>query len=179
VVFTELSVPGVWLVHADVFPDDRGSFIRAWMPEEFASRGLETGIAQCSMATNHRRGTIRGMHYQTAPHEEVKLVRVVRGAIFDVAVDLRPDSPTYRQWVGAELTADNRHALYLPKGMAHGYQTLTDDVEVLYFVSTPYAPAHARGVRWNDAAFGIDWPLGAPTLIHDRDATYPDFAPTR
>lgn len=173
--FTELLIPGVWQVDADVFPDARGAFIRAWMPDEFASRGLETGIAQCSMATNHHRGTIRGLHYQSAPHEEVKVVRVVRGAIFDVAVDLRPDSPTFRRWVGVELSAGNRRLLYLPKGMAHGYQTLTDDTEILYFVSAPYSPPHQQGVRWNDPAFGIDWPLGAPTMIHDRDATYPDF----
>src|SRR5690349_1649213 len=106
--FEELPIPGVWLVDADVFPDDRGAFARAWMPEEFAARGLDTTVAQCSLTTNHRRGTIRGIHYQTPPFDEVKLVRAVRGGIFDVAVDLRPDSPTYCQWVGAELTSDNR-----------------------------------------------------------------------
>jgi len=177
--FTELAIPGVWQVDADVFSDNRGAFIRAWMPDEFAARGLETTIAQCSMATNNRRGTIRGLHYQSAPVEEVKVVRVVKGAIFDVAVDLRPDSPTFRRWVGVELSAENRRLLYLPKGMAHGYQTLTDDAEILYFVSAPYSPPHQQGVRWDDPAFAIAWPLGAPTLIHERDATYPDFAVTR
>lgn len=173
---TETELAGVWLIDADVFPDARGSFIRAWLPEEFQARGLETTIAQCSMATNHRRGTIRGMHYQAAPFEEVKVVRAVCGAIFDVAVDLRPDSPTFRRWIGAELSAANRRSLYLPGGVAHGYQTLTDNAEVLYFVSAPYAPSHAGGVRWNDPAFAIAWPLGAPTMINDRDASYPDVA---
>ena len=176
--FSETKIAGTWVVEPDVFADDRGSFARAWVPEEFEARGLDTGIAQCSMASNHRRGTIRGLHYQVAPLEEVKLVRVVRGAIFDVAVDLRPGSPTFRQWVGAELTSDNRHAFYLPRGFAHGYQTLSDDTEVLYFVSAAYTPALQRGVRWNDPAFGIVWPLGAPTVIHDRDAGYPDFTGT-
>ena len=173
--FTELDIPGVWLVTPDIFPDDRGSFIRAWVPDEFAAHGLDTSIAQCSVATNHRRGTLRGMHFQAAPYEEVKVVRATHGAIFDVAVDLRADSPTFQKWVGVELSAQNRQSLYLPKGVAHGYQTLTDNAEVLYFVSAPYMPSHQRGVRWNDAAFGIDWPLGQPTTIHERDASYPDF----
>jgi dTDP-4-dehydrorhamnose 3,5-epimerase len=128
------------------------------------------------MASNHRRGTVRGMHYQSAPHQEVKVVRVVRGAIFDVAVDLRPGSPTFRQWVGVELSAANRRVLYVPTGLAHGYQTLEDDTDVLYFVSAPYVPALQQGVRWNDPAIGIDWPLGTPTIIHPRDAAYPDLA---
>ena len=173
--FTKLDISGVWLVTPDIFADDRGSFIRAWVPDEFAAHGLDTAIAQCSMATNHRRGTIRGMHFQTAPYEEVKLVRATHGSIFDVAVDLRADSPTFRKWVGIELSAANRQALYLPQGVAHGYQTLTDNAEVLYFVSAPYMPSHQRGVRWDDGAFGIDWPLGRPTTIHERDASYPDF----
>jgi dTDP-4-dehydrorhamnose 3,5-epimerase len=117
------------------------------------------------------------MHYQAAPFEEAKIVRVVRGAIFDVAVDLRPSSPTYRQWVGFELTADDRRIMYIPAGCAHGYQTLVDETEVFYFVSAAYSPPHQRGVRWNDPAFGIEWPLGAPTSIHDRDASYPDVEP--
>ena len=173
--FTQLNLPGVWLLDADTFVDDRGSFTRLWMPDELAARGLETVVSQCSMASNRRRGTIRGMHYQLAPFEEVKVVRATRGAIFDVAVDLRPDSPTYRQWTGVELSADNRRALYLPRGVAHGYQTLSDDADVLYLISAPYAPNHQRGVRWNDPAFGIDWPLGAPTIINTRDAEYPDY----
>jgi dTDP-4-dehydrorhamnose 3,5-epimerase len=174
--FTETRIAGVWTVDSDVFADDRGAFVRAWMPTEFAAHGLETRLEQCSMASNHRRGTVRGMHYQSAPHQEVKVVRVVRGAIFDVAVDLRPGSPTFRQWVGVELSAANRRVLYVPAGLAHGYQTLEDDTDVLYFVSAPYVPALQQGVRWNDPAIGIDWPLGTPTIIHPRDAAYPDLA---
>jgi len=174
-VFEELSVSGVFLVDADVFADDRGAFVRAWLPSDFEARGLEAQIAQCSIALNHTKGTIRGMHYQLAPFEEAKFVRAIAGAIFDVAVDLRPDSPTFRRWSGAELSAANRRAMYLPPGVAHGYQTLTDAAEVMYFVSAAYSPAHQRGVRWNDPAFGIVWPLGGPSVIHDRDAGYADF----
>ena len=177
--FTETRIPGVWIIEADVFHDDRGWFARAWMPEEFAARGLDTRIAQCSMTSNHRRTTIRGLHYQSAPYEEVKVVRAIKGAVHDVAVDLRPQSPTYCQWVGVDLTADNRRSLYLPHGVAHGYQTLEDHSDVFFFVSAPYTPAHQRGVRWNDPAFAITWPLGAPEVIHPRDAGYPDFVPTR
>ena len=179
--FIETRLPGVLLIDCDVFRDDRGAFVRAWMPEEFAARGLETRLAQASLATNITRGTLRGMHYQTAPFEEVKLIRAARGAVYDVAVDLRPDSPTFREWIGVELTSENHRMLYVPHGCAHGYQTLTDDAAVFYFVSAPYSPAHQAGVRWDDPAFGIQWPLGRPTVINDRDARFPDFSgvPTR
>ena len=173
--FTPTSIAGVLVVTPDVFEDERGLFARAWMPEEFAAHGLETRIAQGSLALTRRRGTIRGMHFQAAPFEEAKVVRAVRGAIYDVAVDLRPDSPTFRQWTGHELSAENRLVMYVPPGCAHGYQTLTDDAEVFYFVSAPYSPPHQRGVRWNDPVFGIKWPLGTPSSIHERDAAYPDF----
>lgn len=172
--FTDTKIPGVILVTPDVFADERGVFARAWMPDEFAARGLDIHIAQASSALTHRRGSIRGMHYQAAPFEETKVVRVVRGAVFDVAIDLRPASPTFRQWVGMELSAENRRMMHIPPGCAHGYQTLADETEVFYFVSAPYSPPHQRGVRWNDPAFGIVWPLGTPTSIHDRDAGYPD-----
>lgn len=175
--FTETRIPDVLVVAPDVFADERGLFVRAWMPDEFAARGLETRIAQGSLALTRRRGTIRGMHFQAPPFEEAKIIRVVRGAVFDVAVDVRPDSPTFRQWVGCELSADNRQIMYIPPGCAHGYQTLADDTEVFYFVSAPYSPPHQRGVRWDDPAFGVVWPLGAPTSIHERDAGYPDFTP--
>ena len=177
-VFSETRIPGVLIVDCDVFRDERGAFVRAWLPEAFAARGLDVHIAQASMALNDARGTLRGLHYQTAPHEEVKLIRVTRGAIFDVAVDLRPDSPTFRQWVGAELNDRDHRMMYIPRGCAHGYQTLTDNAEVFYFVSAAYSPAHQAGVRWNDPAFGIVWPLGAPRVINARDASYPDFAGT-
>jgi len=173
--FIQTTIAGVLLVQPDVFEDERGLFIRAWVPEELAAQGQDSRIAQGSLALTKQRGTIRGMHFQAAPFEETKVVRAVRGAVFDVAVDLRPDSPTFRQWVGHELTADNRLIMCIPPGCAHGYQTLTDNAEVFYFVSAPYSPPHQRGVRWNDAAFGIAWPLGEPTSIHDRDASYPDF----
>lgn len=174
--FTETSISGVLIVTPDVFEDERGLFVRAWVPDEFAARGQDARIAQGSQAVTKHRGTIRGMHFQAAPFEETKVVRATRGAVFDVAIDLRPDSPTFRQWVGCELSADNRLIMCIPPGCAHGYQTLADDTEVFYFVSAPYSPPHQRGVRWNDPAFGIVWPLGPPTSIHERDATYPDFA---
>jgi dTDP-4-dehydrorhamnose 3,5-epimerase len=171
--FEPTTLAGVWIVTPDVFDDDRGQFVLAWKHDEFAGRGLETTIAQASTAVTHERGSIRGMHYQAAPLEEAKIVRVTRGAIFDVAVDLRPDSPTFLRWVGVQLSETNRKIMYVPPGCAHGYQTLTDNSEVFYFVSAPYSPAHQRGVRWDDPAFGIAWPLGAPTRINERDATYP------
>ena len=175
--FEQTAIADVWIVSPAVFEDERGTFLVQWRPEFYAERQLETRIAQASTAITRRRGSIRGLHYQADPFAEAKTVRVVRGGIFDVAVDLRPASPTYRQWVGCELTATNRKMLYIPPGFAHGYQTLEDDTEVSYFVSAPYSPPHQRGARWNDPAFGIDWPLGAPTQIHERDATYPDFQP--
>ena len=171
--FTPTELAGVFVVRPDIFEDDRGAFAIAWKPEEFAARGLETRIAQASSALTRVRGSIRGLHFQAAPFEEAKVVRVTQGAIFDVAVDLRPDSPTYLRWVGCELSAANQKIMYIPPGCAHGYQTLTDDTEVFYFVSAPYSPSHQRGVRWDDPAFGIAWPLGAPTRIHERDAAYP------
>ena len=177
--FTETKIGGVWLVEPDVFHDDRGTFARAWMPDEFSARGLNTAIAQGSLAFTRQRGTIRGLHFQAPPLQETKIIRTVRGAVFDVAVDLRPESPTYLQSVGIEISADNRRVVYIPAGCAHGYQTLEDDTEVFYFVSAPYSPPHQRGVRWDDPAFSIVWPLGPPTSIHERDAAYPDFDPER
>jgi dTDP-4-dehydrorhamnose 3,5-epimerase len=164
----------VWIVTPDVFDDDRGQFVVSWKPSEFAERGLETAIAQASTAVTNTRGSIRGMHYQAAPFEEAKVVRVTRGAIFDVAVDLRPDSPTYLRWVGAELSDTNRKIMYRAEGLrARIPDAHLTDTAVFYFVSAPYSPPHQRGVRWDDPAFGITWPLGAPTRINERDATYP------
>jgi dTDP-4-dehydrorhamnose 3,5-epimerase len=175
--FATTDLAGVWIVTPPTFEDDRGSFSVTWRPEPFAERGLDIRIAQASTVVTRKRGSIRGLHYQADPFAETKTVRVVRGAIFDVAVDLRPDSPTYLKWVGSELSADNRQMMYIPAGFAHGYQTLADDTEVFYLVSAPYSPPHQRGARWNDPAFGIAWPLGAPSQIHERDAAYPDFEP--
>ena len=173
--FTETRIAGVFLVGSEVFVDDRGAFVVVWMEDAFAAKGLESRYVQVSSALTHERGSIRGLHYQAAPFEEAKLVRATQGAVFDVAVDLRPLSPTYGQWVGCELSAANRLQMYVPRGCAHGYQTLEADTEVTYLVSAKYSPPHQRGVRWNDPAFGIEWPLGAPARISDRDAGFPDF----
>jgi len=174
--FTESALAGAWIIDITPIEDERGFFARTWAPEEFTARGLDPGLAQCNLAYNHRRGTIRGMHFQRAPFSEVKIVRCTRGAICDVILDLRPDSPTFLKWVAEELTADNRRMLYVPPGFAHGYQTLVDEVETYYHVSTPFSPSHADGVRWNDPAFAIAWPLGEPTVISARDRNWPDFA---
>ena len=144
--------------------------------KHFAARGLIPTISQINVSFTRARGTLRGLHFQTAPHEEAKTIRCIRGAAYDVIVDLRSGSPTRCRWFAAELTAENRRAIYVPPGFAHGFQTLSDDVEVLYLVSAYYAPSHARGVRWNDPAFGITWPL-PPVKMHERDRTYADFRP--
>jgi len=171
--FLKTTIPGVMLIDSDAFEDDRGTFVPAWIRDEFESQGLTTEIAQASLVRTKERGTIRGMHYQAEPFGEAKVIRVIRGSVFDVAIDLRPDSATYLRWVGYELSESNRRMMYLPKGCAHGYQTLTPDTDVFYFVSANYSPPHQRGVRWDDPAFAIAWPLGPPTNIHPRDAEYP------
>ena len=169
-------LPGVVVVRPRRLPDERGYFARTWDPEVFRAHGLNPALAQCSTSFSAREGTLRGMHYQAAPHEEAKLVRCTRGAIYDVALDLRPESPAFRHWFGVELTEENGLALYVPEGCAHGFLTRVDASEVLYLISTPYAPHAARGVRWDDPAFGIAWP-GEVRVLHERDATYPDFRP--
>ena len=156
--------------------DERGWFARTWCREAFAERGLNVELAQCSLSYTRERATLRGMHYQRPPHGETKLVRVTRGAIYDVALDLRPDSVTFCQWSAVELTAENRKMSYVPDGFAHGFVTLTDDVEVFYQISVPHEPASAAGVRWDDSAFNIDWPVDQPVLT-ERDAAFPDFHP--
>jgi dTDP-4-dehydrorhamnose 3,5-epimerase len=179
VLFHETQVAGSYLVEPERIEDERGFFARSFSSDEFAARGLDTRVEQCSTSFNARRGTLRGLHYQTAPHGEAKLVRCTRGAIYDVAVDLRPDSPSYLRWVGSELSADNGHALFIPEGCAHGFQTLVDDSEVLYQISTPYVAEAARGVRWDDPAFDIEWPPPPPggRTMAPRDAGYQDFRP--
>lgn len=172
--FTETRIPGAWIVDITPIRDDRGFFAMTWESSEFAARGLDGSLAQCNLAFNFRKGTLRGMHHQRTPHEQVKLVRCIRGAVLDVIVDLRRDSRTYRQWDSVELTAENRRMLYIPAGLAHGYLTFTDDSEVFYQASTPWAPQAEAGVRWNDPAFGITWP-SEPLVISDRDATWPNF----
>ena len=173
---TETKVAGAFLIEPEPIADERGFFARTWCRDEFEAHGLVPHLAQCSVSYSHRKGTLRGLHYQAHPHEEAKLVRCTRGAIWDVAVDLRPDSPTYKAWYGAELTADNRCMLYIPEGCAHGQLTLTDDTEVFYQMSAPFEPTAARGVRWDDPAFGIEWP-GRVQVINERDRSYPDLTP--
>jgi dTDP-4-dehydrorhamnose 3,5-epimerase len=171
-IFTELALAGAYMVDVNRVGDERGFFARSFCAEEFAAQGLAPVMTQCSVSFNAAKGTLRGLHYQAAPHAEEKLVRCSRGAIFDVIVDLRPGSPTYRRWFGTELTADNYRALYVPKGFAHGFMTLADDSEVYYMISVPYAAGSAAGVRWNDPAVGIRWPL-PPAVIAERDAAFP------
>jgi dTDP-4-dehydrorhamnose 3,5-epimerase len=176
--FEPAGLEGVWLLPLDPQEDERGFFSRIWSDTEVRERGLNPGLAQCSLSYNRLARTIRGMHYQAAPAQETKIVRCIRGAVYDVLLDLRLPSPTYKQWMSCELASDNRLALYVPEGVAHGYQTLTDDAELLYLISTPYTPSLARGIRWNDPAFKIEWPH-PPAVISERDRTYPDFGPQR
>jgi dTDP-4-dehydrorhamnose 3,5-epimerase len=174
--FVETPLNGAWVLELELLGDERGWFSRAFDAEEFAARGLNPAVVQCNASFNAQRGTLRGMHYQAEPHGESKLVRCVRGAIFDVAVDLRAGSPTRRRWHGVELSAENRLAFYIPPGLAHGFQTLTDDAEVLYQMGHHYVPEAARGVRWDDPAFAIEWPEPAgPRVISEKDGSYPDF----
>jgi dTDP-4-dehydrorhamnose 3,5-epimerase len=175
VKLTQIDIAGAWLMEPDFITDGRGSFARVFCEEEFSRRGLETHFPQHSISRNLRRGTLRGLHFQTPPHAETKLVACPRGAIFDVCVDLRPDSPTYCRWAAVELSAENGRRFLIPKGCAHGFQTLTDDAEVHYFISTPYEATASSGVRYDDPAFGVDWPLPVG-VIADKDRGWPDFA---
>lgn len=171
--FTPTEIAGVTLVDLDPATDDRGSFARLHCPNEFAAAGHPFAPAQTSLSRNTRAFTLRGLHYQASPWAETKLVRVMRGRIFDVAVDLRPDSPTYRGWTATELSADNGRALLIGAGMAHGFLTLEDETDVLYQIDRIFEPGHDRGARWDDPAFGITWPA-KPLVISERDATYPE-----
>jgi dTDP-4-dehydrorhamnose 3,5-epimerase len=176
-LFYETNLPGAYLIEIERREDERGFFARSWCQREFTKHGLNPQLVQCNVSFNHRKGTLRGMHFQAAPNAEVKIVRCTAGAIYDVMIDLRPDSPTFKQYFGAELTPENHRMLYIPEGFAHGYITLFDNTEIVYQVSQFYAPEAARGVRWDDPAFGIIWPL-AVEVISERDATYPDFLVT-
>jgi len=173
-IFTELNLKGAFTIDLEPRHDARGFFSRTFCQEEFAEHGLKTVIAQCNLSYNYQRGTLRGLHYQLPPATEAKLIRCVRGAIRSIIVDLRPDSPTYLLWDAAELTAENGRRLYVPEGCAQGYQTLVDDTEMCYQTSQFYAPESARGVRYDDPAFGIRWPL-AVTSISDADRSWPDY----
>jgi dTDP-4-dehydrorhamnose 3,5-epimerase len=171
-IFTKTRFDGAWLIDIEPKQDERGFFARTWCRQEFTAYGLKAEIAQASLSFNPQQGTVRGLHFQRAPHGETKIVRCIRGAIFDAIVDLRPHSCTFLGWQGFELTADNRQALYIPEGFAHGFQTLTKDVEIAYQISAFYAPEAASGYRYDDAAFGIVWPLPV-TLISERDLGWP------
>ena len=173
--FSPTALAGACIIDIEPVPDERGFFARSWCREEFAKHGLNPDLAQCSISFNKKHGTLRGMHYQAKPHEETKVVRCTRGAIYDVIVDLRPESSTFRKWIAVELSADNRRMLYVPPGFAHGFQSLVDDTEVFYQISTFYHPESARGARWDDPAFGIEWPV-TKQVISDKDRQYPDFA---
>jgi dTDP-4-dehydrorhamnose 3,5-epimerase len=172
--FSETVLKGAFVIEPERREDFRGFFARTFCEAEFAKYGLNTRVVQSSISFSQQKGTLRGMHYQAAPFEETKLVRCTMGSIHDVIIDLRAESPTYKRSVGVELSAQNRKALYIPRGFAHGFQTLEDNCEILYQMSVEYSPDHARGVRWNDPAFGIEWPP-AERVMNDRDRTYPDF----
>lgn len=172
--FVETDIVGAYLIYPELIQDDRGFFARTWCRQEFSERGLDSEMSQCSISYNKRCGTLRGMHYQQPPHSEVKLVRCTHGAIFDVIVDLRSDSPSQGRWFGCRLSSAERNALYVPAGCAHGFLTLEDDSEVLYQMSAPHHAESAAGVRWNDPMFGIRWPL-AVQVISERDDSYPDY----
>jgi dTDP-4-dehydrorhamnose 3,5-epimerase len=176
--FHETELPGAFVIEPERMEDDRGFFARTWCVREFADHGLSTDLVQCNVSYNARQGTLRGMHYQVAPHAEVKLVRCTRGSIFDAIVDLRPDSPTFRRWVGVELSAENGRMLYIPGGFAHGFQTLEDGSEIFYQMSTFYHPESARGLRWDDPAVKIAWPLEAVN-VSEKDRAYSLLAASR
>lgn len=170
------EIPGLMLMEPELLTDERGFFARLFCREELSGLGLDFRPVQVNLSGNHRRGTLRGMHFQKAPWAEDKLVRAVSGAIFDVVLDLRPDSPAYGRWAGFELSAENRRALLAPKGCAHGYLSLSDGAEVLYLVNTPYQPGAEGGLRWNDPAFDLKWPF-EPEIISEKDRHWPDFKP--
>lgn len=174
-IFTATALKGAFILEPERHEDDRGFFARTWCQQEFAAHGLNPCLVQCNISFNKTKGTLRGMHYQAFPYAEEKLVRCTMGSIADVIIDLRPKSPTFKHYMSIVLTAENRRMLYVPKGFAHGFQTLEDNTEVFYQMSEFYAPAYARGIRWNDPAFGIQWPADE-RIILERDQTYPDFS---
>lgn len=173
-IFTETELPGAFIIDLERLCDERGFFARTWCEDEFTAHGIGLPPLQANMSINPTKGTLRGMHYQLAPYEESKLVRCTRGAIYDVIVDLREDSPTFGNWLGVELTAENCRQLYVPGGFAHGFLTLTENSDVAYQVSAKYAPGAERGLRWDDPVIAIYWP-NVPQLISDKDRHHPDF----
>lgn len=173
-IFKETELKGAFVIELVCIEDERGFFARSFCTREFQKYGLNPCVVQCNISFNKKKGTLRGMHYQIAPHEEAKLVRCTQGAIYDVIIDLRPESPTYTQWFAVELSADARNMLYIPEGFAHGFQTLVDNTEVFYQMSEFYHPECSRGIRWDDQAFGINWPLSVK-VISNNDRRYSLF----
>ena len=173
--FVPTPLSGGYLIEPELLQDERGFFARTWCGREFGEMGINPNLVQCNISFNRKKGTLRGMHFQKSPYEEAKVVRCTQGRIYDVMVDLRPESGTFKKWFGAELSAENRLSLYIPGGFAHGFLTLSDETEVLYLMSEFFHPECASGVRWDDPAFSIEWP-GKVGVISDRDASYPDFS---
>jgi dTDP-4-dehydrorhamnose 3,5-epimerase len=173
-IFRKTKLKGAFMIEPERQEDERGFLARTFCQEEFKAHGLNPNLVQCSISFNKKKGTLRGMHYQVAPYQEAKLVRCTQGSVYDVIIDLYPDSLTFKKWVAVELTAENRRMLYIPKGFAHGFQTLEDNTEVFYQMSEFYHPGYARGLRWNDRLLGIEWPIADP-ILSDRDGSYPDF----
>jgi dTDP-4-dehydrorhamnose 3,5-epimerase len=174
-IFKETKLKGTYIIEIEPIQDERGLFARTWCKNEFEEHGLNSNLVQCNISFNKKRGTLRGLHYQTTPYEEDKLVRCTRGSIYDVIIDLRPNSKTYKQCVSVEITSENRKMLYIPKGFAHGFQTLEDNTEVFYQMSEFYHDECARGIRWDDAVFGIKWPVEEKIIISSKDKSWGDF----
>jgi dTDP-4-dehydrorhamnose 3,5-epimerase len=170
--YTPSRISGAWIIDITPIHDARGFFAMTWLPDELRQRGMNAELAQCNLAYNHKRGTLRGMHFQHMPHAQAKMVRCTRGALLDVIIDVRVDSPTFKQWDAVELTADNRRMFYMPEGIAHGYITLADDTEAYYHASSPWVREAESGVRWDDPAFAIAWPF-PPNVISDKDTSWP------
>jgi dTDP-4-dehydrorhamnose 3,5-epimerase len=174
VIFREMKLKGAYIIEPEKLEDERGFFARSWCEREFAAHNLKARMVQCNISFNKKKGTLRGMHYQAVPHAEAKLVRCTQGTIYDVIIDLRPGSPTFKYHVAEVLTVYDHKMLYIPEGFAHGFQTLEDNAELFYQMSHFHAPECARGVRWNDPAFAIQWPISEPFML-ERDRSYPDF----
>ena len=175
-LFKETKLSGAYVIDIEPNKDNRGFFARTWCKKEFIHKGLNSNLVQCNTSYNNKAGTLRGMHYQAPPFEEVKIVRCIRGAIFDVIIDIRPESNTYLQWEAFELSARNRRMLYIPEGFAHGFQTLENDTEVFYQMSEYYYPTSAKGLRWDDPTFNITWPITREIILSDKDNSYERFS---
>jgi dTDP-4-dehydrorhamnose 3,5-epimerase len=173
--FTGTGLDGAFVIEIEPHVDDRGFFARAWCRREFETTGIQSKFVQANIAFSKEKGTLRGMHFQNAPHAEAKLLRCVKGAIFDVIIDLRPDSPTFKHWFGIELTAENHNMVFIPEGFAHGYLTTAAETEVFYLVSAFYSPEVEGGVRWDDPAFGVEWPMTGNLIVSEKDRSWPHF----